>query len=238
MTGILRETDLYPPLQAYLAAQGYTVRAEVQSCDIAASKGDDLIVIELKRSLSIDLLAQAAQRQKRCASVYVAIPRPPDVGKWKRQRRDVLHLLRRLELGLILVAPGAPRKAVEIVFHPLPSERRLQKRAHRAVLEEMAARSLDLNAGGSTRRKLVTAYRERAIHIAARLAESSPQTPRQLRAAGTGEKTLAILARNVYGWFERVDRGIYGLTAAGREALADYPELVAHLTREPPTAQE
>lgn len=224
----MRETDLYPPLQAYLAANGYTVRGEVHGCDVAASKDGALIIIELKRLLSLELLAQGAQRQRKCASVYLGIPRPPDVTKWKRARKDVLHLLRRLELGLIFIAPGHASKSVEIVFHPLPAERRLHARAQRAVLEEIAARSLDLNAGGSTRRKLVTAYREKAIAIAVLLADLGAQTPKAIRAHGTGEKTLSILRRNVYGWFERVDRGVYRLTTQGQGALLDYPDLVAH----------
>jgi hypothetical protein len=29
-----------------------------------------------------------------------------------------------------------------------------------------------------------------------------------------------ILQRNVYGWFERIERGRYGLTALGRAELA------------------
>jgi hypothetical protein len=33
-----------------------------------------------------------------------------------------------------------------------------------------------------------------------------------------------ILQSNVYGWFERVDRGVYGLTEAGREALLRWPQ--------------
>jgi len=32
--------------------------------------------------------------------------------------------------------------------------------------------------------------------------------------------SASILRRDVYGWFERVDRGIYALTPRGREALA------------------
>ncbi len=224
----MRETDLYPPLQAYLAANGYTVRGEVHGCDVAASKEGALIIIELKRQLSLELLAQGARRQRKCASVYLGIPRPPDVTKWKRQRKDVLHLLRRLELGLIFIGPEHKRTPVEIVFHPLPAERQLRKRAQCAVLEEIAGRTIDLNTGGSTRRKLVTAYRERAIHLAVLLAEYGPLSPKSLRAHGTGEKTLAILSRNVYGWFERVDRGVYRLTIAGHDALVGYPDLVAY----------
>ena len=34
----------------------------------------------------------------------------------------------------------------------------------------------------------------------------------------------AILLRNVYGWFARVERGVYALTAGGRAALARWPQ--------------
>jgi hypothetical protein len=33
-----------------------------------------------------------------------------------------------------------------------------------------------------------------------------------------------ILLNNVYGWFERADRGIYGLTEAGHAALKRWPQ--------------
>jgi hypothetical protein len=219
---LLRETDLYPPVRDFLLAQGFTVRGEVAHCDLAAVRGEELILIELKRSLTLTLLAQAARRQRVCPSVYVAVPRPPDLRRWKRQQKDVLHLLRRLELGLLLVSAAH----VDIVFHPLPAERRVQGAGRRAVLREVAARSVDGNLGGSTRRKLLTAYREQALLVACAL-ESGPATPKALRARGTGPKTLAILYRNVYGWFTRVDRGLYALTPAGQAALAEFPAPVA-----------
>ena len=52
--------------------------------------------------------------------------------------------------------------------------------------------------------------------------------PAALRALGTGPKTFSILRDNVYGWFERVDRGVYALSARGRKELAEYQKLVAH----------
>jgi hypothetical protein len=36
-----------------------------------------------------------------------------------------------------------------------------------------------------------------------------------------------ILLRNVYGWFFRVERGVYGLTQLGTAALARWPQLTA-----------
>ena len=56
------ETDLYPPLFRYLTDQGYTVRSEVKHSDVTATKGDDLIIIELKRTFGTALLVQAIKR--------------------------------------------------------------------------------------------------------------------------------------------------------------------------------
>jgi hypothetical protein len=224
----LRETDLYPPIAEYLDSLGYTVRSEVNGCDVTAAKGDDLVIIELKRNFSTDLLIQAAKRQRMTDSVYVALPRQ----KNGRKLRGMKHLLRRLELGLIFVSLNGRRKSrVEVAFHPVPFQRQKRKRARRAVLREMAERSGDFNQAGSCRRKLVTAYRENAIHIACCLDRLGPLSPRQLRALDTGPKTLSILYSNFYGWFERVDRGLYALSAQGQTELAQYPELARRYTR-------
>lgn len=219
-----RETDLSGPVRDYLEANGYTVRCEVKHCDMAACKGDDLIVIELKRQFNIDLLIQATARRSITDSVYVALPRP---RAWDARWRGIMRLLKRLELGLILVTFSPRSTRVEVVFHPLPSPPRKSRKARRAVLEEIAKRSGDYNRGGSSGQKLVTAYRENAIHIACCLERFGPMAPRGLRALGTGPKTLPILSGNVYGWFERVERGIYALTAQGRKELASYDTVAA-----------
>ena len=218
----ITETDLYSPIAELLTAQGYTVRSEVQHCDITAVKGDELVVVELKRSFSIELLIQATRRQRITEAVYVALPRP----KWSRRWVGIKHLLRRLELGLILVSPNGRNPRVEIAFHPLPFARKQQRRARAAVLREIESRSGDFNTGGSSRRKLMTAYREHALHIACCLEGGGPQTAVQLRAQGTGPKTYSILYRNVYGWFTRVAPATYDLTAQGREEMRQYPEVV------------
>ncbi len=62
----------------------------------------------------------------------------------------------------------------------------------------------------------MTAYRQEALLCAAQLA-SGPLRPRDLRPAAP--RAAAILQRNVYGWFERVGRGVYALTEAGATAL-------------------
>lgn len=220
----MREVDLYEPVRDWLQANGYQVHSEVEHCDIAARRGQELILIELKCRFGTELLVQAVDRQSRTESVYVAVPRPPCGGgspRWKGIRR----LLRRLELGLLFCRTDTLPKSVEVVLHPLPSQRRKIKKLGAAILQEMEGRSGDYNTGGSSKRKLVTAYRESALRVACFLEQTGPTTPRRLRQLGTGPKTLAILSRNVYGWFERVGHGTYALTSSGLADLGQYSEL-------------
>lgn len=222
----LLETDLYGPVRDYLVAQGYTVRGEVHGCDVAAMKDGDLVVVELKRHFGVKLLYQATRRQRLSDSVYVAVPRPKKMGRGSRWR-DVKRLLRRLELGLMLVSFSGRKPRVEVVFHPSAAPRRKNTRARRAVIQEMAGRSSDHNTGGSPGRKLLTAYRENALLVAVCLDAFGSLSPKQLRAMDTGPKTQSVLYQNVYGWFDRVGHALYALAPAGEAALGDYPELVA-----------
>lgn len=226
----VRETDLYGPVHDYLVAHGYTVRSEVKGCDITATKDDDLLVVELKRNFSSTLLIQATDRQRVTDSVYVALPRATAL-KSRVRWRGIRHLLRRLELGLILVSFTTEEPLVQVAFHPLPFQRKRNKPRRRAILKEIAERSGDYNEGGSSRRGIVTAYRENVIMVACCLDRHGPLAPRQLRALGTGPKTQSILSSNFYRWFERVDVGLYALSAKGRASLDDYPELVAQFRK-------
>jgi hypothetical protein len=219
------ESDLAAPVTAFLAAQGWIVRSEVKDCDVAAVRGDDLLVVELKKALTLALLVQAVRRQRLTDTVYLAVPRPGSVWQWRRANRGVLHLLRRLELGLLFVSREPDRDPVEVVLQPLPLARRRKAAARRAVLEEVSHRSADYNMAGSTRRKLMTAYREQAVRIACFLSVFGELSPKALRALGTGQKTHAILYDNVYGWFRRVGTGTYRLAAHGERDIDAYPEL-------------
>lgn len=221
-----RETDLYPPVRDFLAAQGFTVRAEVHRCDVAATRGDDLVIVELKASLTLELLLQAVQRQRLTDTVYLAVPRPATSAQDARLRA-LRPLLRRLELGLLIVDLGGSPAGVLVVLQPQPLQRRRQAKARRALLQELAARTGDDNAGGSTRRPLVTVYREQALFIALLMHRFGAMAPRRLRELGAATKALSIVRNDVYGWFERLDHALYGLKSAGAQALERYADVVA-----------
>lgn len=225
------EVDLYRPIKEYFMLQGYDVYGEVKECDVAAVKEEELILIELKLTLNIDLLVQAAKRQRLTNQVYVAIPKPKlsfRSKKWK----DLCHLVRRMELGLIIVSFLDDDAHVEIVFHPSSFDRKRSmqrsKIKRRAMFAEMEGRLADFNTGGSRQTKIMTAYKENCIHIACCLLHSGPLSPKSLRKMGTGERTLTILNKNYYGWFERIRRGIYMINDKGKSELQTYPELFNH----------
>ena len=68
------ETELSPPVKAYLEFHGYQVNCEVKDCDIVAIKGDELVIVELKTSVNLTLLVQATKRQSIGDCVYIAVP--------------------------------------------------------------------------------------------------------------------------------------------------------------------
>ncbi|MEK3990760.1 DUF2161 domain-containing phosphodiesterase [Robertmurraya sp. FSL R5-0851] len=227
----LYEVDLYKPIQKFFSKLGYEVQGEVHHCDVVALKNDELIVVELKLSLTVDLLMQATKRQKLTDQVYIAIPKPKykmNSKKW----HDLCHLLKRLELGLIVVSFLKSGPKMEICFSPQPFNKQRNKNYHvrkrKKLIEEMMGRNVNYNVGGSSKTKIMTAYKENCIQIASLLERNGPMTPRALRQQGTGEKTLSILSKNYYGWFEKVNRGVYTISDVGKKELGNFPEVVNH----------
>ncbi|WP_160723665.1 DUF2161 domain-containing phosphodiesterase [Bacillus sp. USDA818B3_A] len=225
----LQEMDLYKPIQTFFVNEGFEVYGEVRDCDIVAVKGEELVVIELKLTLSVDLLIQAAKRQRITNQVYIAIPKPKQRLN-SRRWADKCHLIRRLELGLIVVSSLSSRAKAEVLFHPSSFDRRRSmgqsKLRRQAVLKEINGRSADFNLGGSNRTKIMTAYKENCIQIGCYLRHFGPLSPKKLIQLGTGDKTSSILVKNYYGWFERIKRGTYVITDKGREEMLEYPGLL------------
>ncbi len=207
---LLREADLYAPVKALLAAQGYDVKGEVRGCDVVGVRGDEPpVIVELKRAFGLGLVLQGVDRLALSDRVYLA------VGAWPKRLRDVRKLCRRVGLGLIVVAVAR----AEIVLDPQPyAPRKNAKRAGR-LLGEHARRIGDPTQGGVTRRPIMTAYRQEALRCAALLAARGPMTPKALRAADDVPNAGKILLDDVYGWFERVAHGVYALTDRGRAGL-------------------
>ncbi|WP_407270323.1 DUF2161 domain-containing phosphodiesterase [Radiobacillus sp. PE A8.2] len=231
-TNKLKEVELYKPIQAHLVREGYEVYGEVNDCDLVAKKGPELVIIELKLNLTVDLLIQATKRQKMSEVVYIAIPKPKKHNPRSRRWRDLSHLVRRLELGLIFVSFSGRGNQIEIVIPPTPFNRlkslSQNNRKRQALLKEMAGRSADYNIGGSSQTQIMTAYRENCIQIATFLMQAGELSPKALIDMGTGKKTQSILSKNFYGWFTKVKRGVYCISDKGERELKQYAEVLEY----------
>lgn len=226
----MRETDLYPPVKAVLESQGYTVKGEIGDCDLVAIRGTEPpIIVELKRSFGLSLIMQGIARQSITDAVYLAVP-TPNGRQARRRTNDMTALCRRLGLGLMFVRTGTAA-AVDIRLDPSPYQPRKSKPRQTRLLREFQRRVGDTTQGGADKRRpAMTAYRQDALRCAAHLARDGPAKGATV-AANTGvAKATNLLRRDVYGWFERVDRGVYQLSPKGKAALKTYADAISCLT--------
>ncbi len=224
----MRETELYAPIKAYLEGQGYAVKGEVGAADMVAHRDgdDDPVVVELKTGFSLALFHQAIARQAMSDAVYVAVPHGSGRPFLKTLRSNG-KLCRRLGLGLITVrlADGF----VTVYLDPAPYRPRQSKPRKDRLLREFARRVGDPNIGGSTRRPLVTAYRQDALKCVKVLLEAG-SAKASLVSQRTGiANARRIMADDHYGWFERAERGIYRLSPNGVRASQDYRAQIGEL---------
>ncbi len=228
MHNTFSEADLYLPICHFLEDGGWHVQAEVKHCDIAASKEGILLVIELKKAFGLKLVYQAIERQSICDDVYVAIPRPKK-GQREKSWKDMLRLLRRLGIGLITVALDSPVQTVEIILLPGENTAHKNNKKRKQLQKELQNRHVSVNIGGSTRHKIMTAYREKALELCCILEQKQQISYDFLRKLGLSETYMSILRSNVYHWYQRLQPGVYTLSPEGTSALLA-PEYAAIVT--------
>ncbi|WP_428423815.1 DUF2161 domain-containing phosphodiesterase [Pararhizobium sp.] len=217
------ETTLYPPIKGFLEAAGYSVKGEIAGCDLVGLSPDEppvVVICELKLSFNLELILQAVDRAAASDEVWIAA-RVSAKGKGRESDRRYRDLCRRLGFGMLSVADNG---TVDVVVSPVALMPRKNPRKRSRLVNEHKKRKGDPALGGSTRSPIMTAYRQQALACAAAL-QAGPLRPRDLKPVTPSAAT--ILRGNVYGWFERIDRGIYGLTATGAEALIRWPVAAA-----------
>lgn len=223
------EKDLYGPVKEWLKGKGYEPKAEVAGCDILAVREDVTLAVELKVTLNLEVILQAADRQRLADIVYIAVPKKGKAMTTQRWKL-ICHLLKRLEIGLLLVhvrGGHEVEEAIAPVAFDRERSRQTYKRKRKAAINEYHKRHGDHNVGGVNKVKLVTVYRENALVIAHLLAVHGPLSPKKLRELGADKtKTQSILAKNFYGWYENISKGLYGITPLGMEAIKVYRDVV------------
>ncbi|PWK60928.1 DUF2161 domain-containing phosphodiesterase [Roseicyclus mahoneyensis] len=216
----MQETELYPPVKAFLEAAGYTVKAEIGPADVMALRdGEEPVIVELKTAFSLALFHQGIARLAVSDSVYLAVPRGQG-RRFAQALADNTRLARRLGLGLLTVrlADGL----VEVQCEPGPYAPRKSAPRRRALLTEFARRRGDPNLGG-LRGVRMTAYRQDALACARHLAANGPARGAAVKAATGVERATALMRDNHYGWFDRLGTGVYTLSDTGRAALSPGP---------------
>lgn len=215
-----READLYPAVKAYLQRQGYEVKAEVGAADVMARRGDEPpLIVELKLGFSLSLFHQGIERLAVTDLVYVAVPHKP--GKsFQRALKDNVKLARRVGLGVMTVRLRDDH--VTVLADPEPYSPRKSRKKTTRLLRAFDRLQGDPNIGGATRHGIVTGYRQDALRCARFLAVHGPSKGAQVKEWAEVPQATRIMADDHYGWFCRVSRGVYDLTDAGRQGLADY----------------
>jgi hypothetical protein len=217
-----RETSLYGPVKRFLEGLGFDVKGEICGCDLVALRGDEppLVVIgELKLGFNLELVLQGINRTAACDEIWLAVRASGRRGRERDPR--VRKLCRLLGFGLLGVSANG---RVEVLVEPGPWRPRRDPRRRSRLVHEHRRRLGDPALGGMTRSPIMTAYRQQALACAASLA-GGPRRMSEIKIAIPDAPK--ILLRNVYGWFFRVERGVYALTQLGTAALARWPQLTA-----------
>jgi hypothetical protein len=220
------ETALYLPIKRFLEKLGFTVKGEIGGCDLVALSNDDppiVVIGELKLTFNLELLLQAVDRAAACDEVWLAAKMSAR-GKGRESDSRYRNLCRRLGFGMLGVTTAGN---VEVLVKPPTTKPRRDQKKRSRLVREHQRRIGDPAMGGSTRAPIMTAYRQQALACASALS-SGPQRVRDLR-VGIPDAGK-ILLHNVYGWFDRAERGIYVLTDAGRAALKRWPQEPANGT--------
>ncbi|MBD2872102.1 DUF2161 family putative PD-(D/E)XK-type phosphodiesterase [Paenibacillus arenilitoris] len=229
---VSREEELYHPIKTHYEKLGYVVKSEVLHCDLVAvhSETSETVIVEMKKTFNLALLLQGIERLRLNGDVVLAVERNRKKSGAHNQRfGDLTELCRLLGLGFMTVTFYKTKPPViELLCEPGdPPRRGVRRRKQERLLMEFRERSGDYNVGGVTGRKLVTAYREKALRCAYALSLSGPLAPREVAAITGYGRSGQTLRDNYYGWFERIGRGKYALRPAGEAALAEYGEVLA-----------
>lgn len=219
------------------------MKGEVKHCDLVATKqgsnDESLLIIELKLNFSLELIMQGVNRQSLSDNVYLAVLAPQTPAKkkyWRTKQSDYIKLCRKLGLGLMLVVADEPtaididansreKEEVKVLLDPAPYKPRKSSKKQGVLLKEFNAREGDPNLGGINKTKVITAYRQNALKCAEQLHIHSVLSVKQLRENTRIENAASIMQKNYYGWFDRIERGVYKLNNSAQAPLLNYFEM-------------
>ena len=175
-----------------------------------------MVITELKLAFNLELVLQGVDRLAACDEIWLAVQ---SSVRGRENDPRVRKLCRLLGFGLL----GVTRRGrVDVLIEPSPWRPRRDPKRRSTLVEEHRKRIGDPVHGGGRGQPIMTAYRQQALACAAALTEG-PRKVRELKKAVPDAGK--ILLHNVYGWFVRVERGVYALGDSGKAALIRWPQL-------------
>lgn len=159
----MKETDVARPVVQYLEDRGLNVYQEVllkgtsSVADIVAVENDSAWIVEVKVTLSWDLLSQAAHRKRWAQCVSIAVP----YRKWNYKTKTYLKgMLHREGFGLLFVKDNGT--VVEVVPPPLLNDVWHSKKLIASLNDAQKSFSEAGTAGGGH----WSPFKQTCIHIA------------------------------------------------------------------------
>lgn len=217
---------MYPIIKKFFEDEGYSVKAEVLDADLVAMKEDIVMIVEMKTSFNTKLIYQGIKGKKITDYVYLAIPKPNNKILKSDIFKEKLEIVKSLELGMMLVDERI--EEVLVLFDPTMYLRKPNNKKKQRLKKEFLLRKTSLNYGGVSRTKIITSYRELSL-LTLYFLKDNPKTTKEIKEFTKQEKVMSVLQKNYYGWFERVERGIYRITNVGKEALVTYEKVIQQL---------
>jgi hypothetical protein len=116
---------------------------------------------------------------------------------------------------------------------PAPYRPRQNPARRERLLKEFTERIGDPEAGGSSARPRLTAYRQDALRCARELSEAGVLKLSAIRERTGVQRAGSIMRDNHYGWFDRVKTGHYALSPKGRGDLLHWSDAIEVLAATP-----
>ncbi len=216
-----REVDLFSSVRLFFESLGYTGDGEVGSVDGIFVKGGNLIGVEIKDKMSLDLLLQGVKLLGVVDEVYIGIRKP----KYRGKQSEVKALLSRLGIGLMHIGLSC-----EVVLEPNRNPLKLKKHSRSMLLKELNSRYIKGQDGGISKGERMTSYRQDCYRIAYIMDKYQVKKLREIKELLKSKdcyegKVSSIMQKNYYGWFERTGRGEYMLSDKFRNEDYKYKSL-------------
>lgn len=118
------ESRLYAPVRDWLTSQGYTVFPECWGHDVVGYRGNQVVTVELKLSLTRTLYFQLVRASVFSDAVFAAVPGRP--------RSSSIELFRQHKFGILRVT-----ESVEVIVDATGNEAVMYRKQHDDVLEAL-----------------------------------------------------------------------------------------------------